>query len=265
MHPVLFEIWGRDFHTYGMAFALSILLGVILTTRRAKREGLDEQTMLNALLFAIIGVVVMSKVTHIAVTWDWYMRDPHRFLNLRVGHVFYGGYFGAVLFPFVYARFIAKIPYVPMVDTATPYMGLGLALHRAFGCMSAGCCHGSPTDVPWAVEFPPGAPAFEEFGSLAVHPTQYYEAMLGLVIFVALVYWRGNRRKVYGELLVLQVALYAVGRFIIEFFRGDSARGLWGPLSTSQWISIAMLVAAGVGVLFVARARKRQSAAAAAT
>jgi len=177
-------------------------------------------------------------------------------LNLRVGHVFYGGYIGAVVMPFLYMRFIARQPYLPMLDIAATYAGLGLALHRTFGCTNAGCCHGAPTSMPWGITFPLGAPAYELYGTVAVHPTQYYEALLGVGIFVTVVYWRERHRKVLGELFVLQVALYAVGRFVIEFFRGDPARGYFGLLSTSQWISLAMLAATIVAAFFLARRRK---------
>lgn len=240
MHPELFHIGGFTVPTYGAVYAFSIMLSILLSFRWARKEGISEERYLGAMLLAIVGILVMSKVFHIVISWSWYMEHPERFLNLRTGHVFYGGYIGSITFPLIYLRLIRE-PILPILDTAATYMPLGLAIHRAFGCLNAGCCYGLPTNLPWGITFPDGAPAFNRYGAVAVHPTQLYEALFALAMFASLLFWRKYYRKVSGELFSLQVALYALGRFFIEFVRGDTSRGFFGPLSTSQWVSIAML------------------------
>ena len=255
MHPELFQIFGKTIPTYGAAYASAILICVLLGLRRVNKEGIKEERFLKAILIAIVGIMVMSKGFHVAISWDWYMENPKRFLNFRIGHVFYGGYIGACLFPLVYLKAI-KEPYLPIVDICATYMPLGLAWHRALGCFGAGCCYGRPTELPWGVTFPKGAPASELYGLVAVHPTQFYEALMALGMFGIMLYWRKNVRKIPGELITLQVALYAVGRFAIEFVRGDIKRGFLGSLSTSQWVSIGMLVGAGLLTAYILKKRK---------
>jgi phosphatidylglycerol:prolipoprotein diacylglycerol transferase len=157
--------------------------------------------------------------------------------------VFYGGYIGAVVFPLLYLRLVRE-PILPLMDIAATYLPAGLAAHRAFGCLSAGCCYGRPTDAPWGIVFPADSMPAGAYGQVPLHPTQLYEAGLGLCMFAVLLYWRKHRRVAAGELFALQMAMYAVGRFIIEIYRGDLERGRFGPLTTSQWISVIMLVVA---------------------
>jgi phosphatidylglycerol---prolipoprotein diacylglyceryl transferase len=259
MHPELLRFGDFSLPTYGFFYAAAIMMGVMLSIRRGKIEGLSETHFLTGFIFGIIGMLIMSKLFHIIVSWDWYMHDTSRFFNFRKGHIFYGGYIGAMISPYIYLRII-KVPYMPFLDICGTYMGLGLALHRAFACFGAGCCYGAPTEMPWGVIFPDGAPAARLYGHVAVHPTQLYEAALGLLIFAVLVYWRKHHRKVAGELITLQITIYAVGRIIIELFRGDKVRGHYGPLSTSQWVSIGMLILAGIFAAYVLKKRKELAA-----
>lgn len=260
MHPVLIQIGSFKLPTYGVVLSLSIMLGILLSMRRAKREGIDKEHFLMAVLLGVTGIVVMSKVMHILVTWDWYAENPARLLDFRRGHVYYGGFIGGLGFPFIYTR-IVKERYLPIFDIWMTYTGLGLAVHRALGCTAAGCCHGRPTDLPWGIVFPAAAPAAKVWGQVPVHPTQLYEALLGLVIFGALLAWRKYGRKVYGELFTLELIIYSSGRFFIEYYRGDAKRGIYGVLSTSQWISLGMLALAGVLVVYLLRERRLLKAA----
>ena len=123
------------------------------------------------------------------------------------------------------------------------------------GCFFAGCDFGAPTVVPWALRYPHWTPAFAtqldakliDFSSAMtrpVHPTQLYASALGVVIFLV------ARRR---PSLSLVVAMYAVGRFAIDFFRGDLAHGALG-LTTSQLLAVAVL-----GLVIARMARKNAS------
>lgn len=255
MHTVLFHAGNFTIYTYGIAYAFSIILTVLLSLRRAKFEGIPKERFLVAVFLAIVGIIVMGKNFHILVSWTWYMEHPSRLFDFRIGHVLYGGYIGAVAFPLLYLKWI-KEPILPIFDIPATYMPLSLAIHRTFGCLSAGCCFGRPTDLPWGIVFPEGSLPYRAFGPTPLHPTQIYESLLALLMFVMLVIWRKRVQKVPGELFVLQMALYSVGRFGIEFFRGDAVRGIWGLLSTSQWISIPMLGLSFILAIHIVRKRR---------
>ncbi|HVQ29899.1 MAG TPA: prolipoprotein diacylglyceryl transferase family protein, partial [Vicinamibacteria bacterium] len=76
-----------------------------------------------------------------------------------------------------------------------------------------------------------------------LHPSQIYESLLTLVIFVVLI-WLAPRKKFHGQVALTYVVLYSVTRFSLEFYRGDAGRGFFGPLSTSQWVAIVLVLAA---------------------
>jgi phosphatidylglycerol:prolipoprotein diacylglycerol transferase len=170
------------------------------------------------------------------------------------GLAYYGGLVGGTALA---VRVLHKdgLPLVRVADATAPGVALGLFSGR-IGCFLAGCCFGLPTDGPLGVVFPPWSPASEaqfrahqlshpSLPSLAVHPTQLYEAAGCLVIALALFAWhrRGAPRDGYASLAFL--AAYAVLRFGLEFLRADD-RGLYGGLSTSQWISVVLLAACAV-------------------
>jgi phosphatidylglycerol:prolipoprotein diacylglycerol transferase len=244
MHPILFRVGSFPIHVYSLTFAAGIILCAGLSVRRAEFEKLNADRMLQGLFVGIIAIFFASKAMDIAVNWRTYRLDPASLTKIGYGHVFYGGYLGAVIFASLFYR-IAKQPVLRFLDIAATYMPLGLALHRAVGCFCAGCCFGRPTTLPWGVRFPPAAPATATFGPVPVHPTQLYEAAAVLLMFPALLAWRRLPRRQPGELIALQIAWYAVARFAIEFVRGDDDRGQYGPLSTSQWIGVGMLLVAG--------------------
>ena len=121
----------------------------------------------------------------------------------------------------------------------------------------AGDDYGRPTQLPWAVTFTDpdaarigGAPL-----GVPLHPVQLYESIVCLALFAVLV--RRSRRKWFdGEVILAYTTLYAIARFILEFFRGDADRGFvaGGWLSTSQFIAL-ILGPAAIGLWFVRRRR----------
>jgi phosphatidylglycerol:prolipoprotein diacylglycerol transferase len=154
------------------------------------------------------------------------------------------------------------------LDRLAPSMGI-LVLFARIGCFFGGCEFGVVTSSPLGVRFPPHSPAFRQHldtglilasdrGSLAVHPTQLYEAAVGiLMIAVAILIERKSTTAQIapGTGFAATAATYAMGRFFIEFARGDAIRGHLGPLSTGQWLSLIGLAGAGVFLSLSTRAR----------
>lgn len=169
---------------------------------------------------------------------------------LHAGRAAYGGLLAAILAAALYLIAVGE-PLAPFFDRIAIGVGLTFGLVRT-GCFLAGCDYGLPTAGFWGVRFPPGSLAaldhvrrgFVPRGlpSLPVHPTQLYEAALGLiaaaVAAVSLAWSRGQRD---GRTFGLFLGVYAVGRFIIETVRGDHDRGLAWGLSTGQWVSAVIL------------------------
>jgi phosphatidylglycerol:prolipoprotein diacylglycerol transferase len=128
-----------------------------------------------------------------------------------------------------------------------------IALAQAFGrlgCFLAGCCYGMETESRFSLVFPENS-----YAPSGVHlfPAQPISSALNFLNFFALIFF-AKRVKADGQVAALYLIFYSVGRFIIEFFRGDIERGSIGVLSTSQFISIFIFI---IGMaIFIIRGRR---------
>ena len=138
-----------------------------------------------------------------------------------------------------------------ILDALAPSLGL-LVMFGRLGCLFAGCDFGMRTSLPWAVVYPRGMPAYEDHlhagtidaGALfsqSVHPTQLYESLLGLAMFLVARARLGAKAR-EGSSFAYVMAVYALGRFGIERLRGDP-RPMIGPMSLPQCVSLVVLAA----------------------
>jgi len=168
------------------------------------------------------------------------------------GLTYYGGFIGASIAAWYLLR-RDRFPFWKAADMAGMVIPIGLGFGR-MGCLLAGCCFGKIWKSELALSFPPDSPAsdaqfkagllpspFEP--SLAVHPTQIYESIASFVIAGVLLFWLHARKRYDGHVFVAFIAIYAVVRFVLEFWRDDD-RGGWLGLSTSQLLGIAAVAGA---------------------
>ncbi|HKL94605.1 MAG TPA: prolipoprotein diacylglyceryl transferase family protein [Clostridia bacterium] len=176
------------------------------------------------------------------------------------GFMFYGGFFGGAFGIFLYCK-LFKIKMIKVFDA----LSLGLALGQCFGrigCFCAGCCYGVPTNSPIGVVFTNPADISIPLG-IPLVPVQLIESALCFSIFISLMIYGSKKNengtffRKDGTLFSLYCILYAVGRFIIEFWRGDAERGFVGLLSWSQFISIIILIVVSL-IYIVLYVRKRR-------
>lgn len=265
-----FELLGRQvgpltLHTYGVLLAIAFLAGLWVASRQARREGLDGARVADMAVYVLIAGLIGAKLLLVIVDFHYFRSRPGELWSVaQSGGVFYGGLLGALPVAFWYAR-RHGLPGWRTADVLAPGVILGQAIGR-LGCFSAGCCHGRPTEVPWAVVFRDEYAARNVGTPLDVplHPTQLYESALAFVIFGILLRM-APRKRFHGQVALAYVALYSVARFVVEFYRGDAARGtvLGGWLSTSQLIAAVLLV--GVALVTPYLLRKERVAAVAAS
>ena len=140
-----------------------------------------------------------------------------------------------------------------VTDVFAPGIALGHVIGR-MGCFFAGCCFGSPTEVPWAITFR-NPYAAENVGTplnVPLHPTQLYEAGAELLILGLLLATEKKGRPFPGRTFWAYMCLYGISRFIIEFYRGDP-RGSIGMFSTSQFLSLIIVPLAIVMMIVLGR------------
>jgi len=238
MYPILFEFFGFPISTFGVMMAVGFLLSAWIVARRLGEYGLDPEFSSTILIYAMIGGVVGSKL-YFAI--DESLRSGHPFFELllsRAGITWYGGLIGGTLLVTLATR-LHGLPtrvVASCVATAAPF---GQACGR-IGCFLVGDDYGRPTDLPWGVAFPLGAPPTD----VPVHPTQLYEVAWLLLIGGLLWRRRGASRFLFGEYLVAA----AIGRFAIEFLRVNQPLAL--GFTQPQWIAIGLFTVGACGWLY---------------
>ena len=255
MYPRLFELGPVTVYTYGVLLAAAYLLGLKLAMVRAKARGLDANRVLDLGIYIIISALVGAKLLLLVTDFRTFRADPHELLTLaRSGGVFYGGLILAVVVALWYIRRVG-LPLWTTCDVFAPGIALGHVVGR-FGCFFAGCCYGKPTMRPWGITFTDPFAASNVGTPLGVplHPTQLYEAGAELLILIVLLVTERKGRPFPGRTFWLYMLLYAVSRFVIEFFRGDE-RGTVFMFSTSQFISLLLAPLAVAMLVYLSRAK----------
>ena len=251
MHPILFKIGPITIYTYGVLIATAFFLGLALAVRQARMEGEDLQKIMDLGFYILLSAVVGSRLLYIAVEFREYLSNPLRIFKVwEGGLVFYGGFIMAMAVVIIYVK-KNEMSLWKVGDILAPSVAIGQGVGR-LGCFFAGCCYGRETDVPWAV-------IFKNPNTLApmdvhLHPTQLYDSANGLIIFAALLILR-KFKKFDGQLFWTYTLLYAVGRFIVEIFRGDERGFVTASLSTSQFIAIPLLA---ISIVMLIKLKKRK-------
>lgn len=251
MYPELFRIGDFPVNTYGVLLAIAFLVALFVAARLAARDGLPRDRIYDLGLWMLVAALVGSKLF---LLWS----EPSYRTNLtqlftidflRSGGVFYGGFLSAVLVGYLLIRRYG-LPWWTTADAFAPGIALGQAIGRQ-GCFAAGCCWGKPTTLPWGVQFPEighqvtGVPI-----EVHLHPTQLYESFASLAIFFFLI-WLHRRKAFSGQVILLYALLYAVTRFIVEFYRDNFRSDIFG-ISALTGLSTSQLLAAAIGLVSLA-------------
>ena len=240
MHPELFSIGSFTIHTYGFMIMIGATLGYLYMSHSSHKElGVDKDKLQNLAVMIILAAFIGGKLLFYLENPSYYFSSMDNLKrNFRTGFVFYGSLLFAVPITVWYFR-KQKWPLWPMLDrlaiAACIIHGTG-----RLGCFFAGCCHGVETNVIWAIRFrhPQSQAPLDTF----LHPTQLYSATLIYSILVILLMFKRHKRF-EGQLFFIYIILYALGRSIIEIFRGDEERGyiVEDLISHSQFISIIVI------------------------
>ncbi len=248
MHPILFRLGPLDIHTYGVLVAVGFLVGIAVAARRAKNEGLKPEQITDLGVWLIVAGMLGGKVFHIVFFWDEFITGwrTEGIKSLREGFVFYGGLIGASLATILYTR-LKQLPLWKIADACAPSVALGHAFGR-LGCFFNGCCFGKAGTLPWGVRFP--EPHFT-YG-YPVHPTQLYEAVGNIAIFLGLTAFYRHKRF-DGRVWWMYVLSYGVLRFIVEFFRGDYSTYNFGNFTIAHLIAAVMVLLAACAIFWQRR------------
>ena len=253
MFPKLFQYGDFFLPTYGVLVAVAFLVGLLVTTRLAKRVGMDQELVVNLVVYCALAGLVGAKLLMFVFDWDHFRANPGDMFSLstlRAAGVYQGGLVLAILTAFWYVR-KHGLPWLPTFDVFAPGIAIGHGIGK-LGCFAAGCCWGKECDLPWAVTFRnPDANALTGVPlHVSLHPAQLYELGAESLLF-GFLYWRFGREHKPGNIIGLYLLLSSVLRFGIEFTRFHEQALPFGlPFSITQWIAIGLALA-GAALLWV--------------
>lgn len=251
MKNELLRIGPLTVYGYGFMIAVGILAAWYAAEYRAKKMKLAREHIFYLVIWCVIGGFAGAKILFWMTEWKTFLENPGELLTSE-GFVVYGGIIGGILTGWIYCK-VKKLRFLTYFDLMIPSIALAQGFGR-IGCFLAGCCYGKETDSHLSVVFQNSdfAP-----NHVALIPTQIYSSILDFLHFFILLYV-AKHKKAEGEVAACYLILYSIGRFFLEFFRGDIARGNVGILSTSQFISIFTGIA-GVAVLFAVMHGKKHA------
>jgi len=219
---------------YGIMVALAIVVLISWTAWQVKKgANVSYDTVFTAALVGIPSGVITSRLLHVIDDWEYYRENLGQVIGAE-GLTIYGAVLGAALGIWIYSRF-SKFQFGYFADLLAPGIILAQAVGRV-GCTINGCCYGIETSCPWGFVYThPGS--FAPLG-IVVHPTQVYEIIFCLVVFVGLLMLRG-RLQPDGSLFMVYLGLYSLWRLGIDFLR-EGTPFLFG-LHQAQVIAIVVL------------------------
>lgn len=248
-----FYLAGTFIPYYGLCIVIGIACAFCLSFLLCKKLSLDFDDCIVIWAYIIAFGFAGAKLLYIAVSYKEidFGRLFHdgKYLNnvIGSGFVFYGGLAGGLL-SLLFVKAVHKIPVESYLSVLTPCVSLAHGFGRV-GCSLAGCCHGKVTHGGFCFIYTHSIAAPNNVPLVPVQGIEAACLFLFTILFVVLLLC--VPRKI--SIVRLYICMYAVLRFILEFFRGDTERGFIGVLSVSQVISIVMLCGAAASYLMQRR------------
>lgn len=246
------DISGFKIPLYAVMVTLGVAVACLVGVMLRKKRGLDVFTLVSAGAYALGFGFIGAKLLYVIASLDSVVSIMSLegvslwmkiYALLAGGFVFYGGFIGGFLGLVIYCRQF-KVELFGLLDVFAVALPLGHAFGR-IGCFLGGCCYGISYDGPISYTYQDSLNASVPVG-VPLLPIQLFEAVALVLIFAAVLWAFCKGRKELHLPVFIYLISYSIVRFIIEFFRGDTERGKLLFLSTSQWISVLILVSVGL-------------------
>lgn len=252
--PKSFTVFGFEIAFYGIIIGLGMFAGILMASAEAKRTGQDPDLYWDFAIYAVIIAVICARIYFVIFAWDIYKDDLLQIFNIRSGGLaIYGGVLGAFATLLVYAKIKKKNP-LQMADTGVLGLILGQIIGR-WGNFTNREAFGQYTDGLFAMRLPieavrssdisPSIAAHitEGINYIQVHPTFLYESLWNLGILIIMLLYR-KHKKFMGEITLLYLGGYGIGRAWIEGLRTDQLLFPGTEIAVSQVLAILLAVGA---------------------
>lgn len=249
MKVILFYIGSYPVRSYGLVVATAIILAIGLAYYLAK-ETKYQKHVIDVSLYAIFGAIIGARVWEVFFfQWGYYSQHLNEIFAIWHGGLsIQGGLVGGFLTGAVYIRY-HKLDFWEFADILAPAIIFGQAVGR-IACFLNGDAFGSPTGSNFGLVYPQESLAYQTYGSQPLWPAEIWEGQWNLIVFGLLMILK-NRTWTTGFIFLIYNILYSLGRFLLEFLRGDSPRYLldW---TAAQWTSVFVIIISilAMGILY---------------
>ncbi|MCX2454690.1 prolipoprotein diacylglyceryl transferase [Lacticaseibacillus nasuensis] len=255
LNPIAFALGGIEVHWYGIIIASAVLIAVWLAMREARARGVNDDHILNLVLWALPFALIGARLYYVAFEWPYYAKHPGEIIAIWHGGIaIYGALIASVIVFLIYCRVKWLEPWL-ILDIAAPTVMLAQAIGRWGNFMNQEA-YGAKTTLAYlrGLHLPEFIIQQMNISGAFRQPTFLYESTWNLVGFVLLMSVRHHQGWFkQGEVVLSYVMWYSFGRFFVEGMRTDSLYLMPG-LRVSQLLSIILFV--GAGVIWIVRRRR---------
>ena len=247
VNPVLIDSFVQ-IRYYSLMFAIGFWLGFNIVAKMFKHDGAPENWLFSLLIWVVCATIIGARLGHVFFyEWDYYSQHPeHIWRTWEGGLASHGGSIAIIIAVFLYSKFTTKLSPLWTFDRLVIPIALVGALIRIGNLMNSEI-YGGPTDLPWGFIFVRG----NEWPGVPVHPTQIYEALCYLALFVVLMwmFWKKHAQQRPGLIFGVFLTWLFGARFLIEFVKNDQvAREATMTLNLGQQLSIPFIII-GIGLI----------------
>lgn len=249
MLPVLISIGSFHLYSFGFFLVVAFLVSAYWVWKSTRGSSLNDEKVLDAVALAIVGGIIGARLLYVFSNPQVYLEDPWQILAVfRGGLSFWGAVIGGIVAIALVARRY-NYPVMQFLDLAAAATAIGAAIGYV-GAFLGGSAYGAVTHLAWGVTMV-GLPGKR-------NPSQLLEAAFQIILLVIIL--RLRRRQPFSGFLALSyLCLYSIGRFLLEFLRGDQTH-MWVGLSQAQVICLPVfLICFGLIYLNLARLQGRWS------
>ncbi|MDE7267196.1 MAG: prolipoprotein diacylglyceryl transferase [Lachnospiraceae bacterium] len=252
--PKSFTVFGFQIALYGLIIGIGVICGVLMAVHMAKLEKMNPDIIWDFAIYAVIFSVIGARIYYVVFSWDSYKNDLLSIFNTRQGGLaIYGAVIGAFTTLFVYSRLKKLSPY-QIGDCGVYGLVLGQIIGR-WGNFFNREAFGGFTDSLFAMRLPieavrakdiaeshlAGMATYGATNYIQVHPTFLYEGIWNLCLLIAMLVYH-KHKKYHGEMCLIYLGGYGIGRFMIEGLRTDQLLIPHTQIAVSQMLGIILFV-----------------------
>ncbi len=252
---------------YGIIIMLGVVAAAWLATKEAKRRGLDPELVWDGIIWVIIAGVIGARLWHVftptptdvagGLTTQYYLTHPLDMMAIWKGGLGVpGAVIGGAIAIYIYAR-RKNLQVAVWLDVVAPALALGQAIGR-WGNYVNQELYGPPTDLPWGISIDPqhrlsGYELYSKFHPLFLYESLWSFMNMAILLFVGR---RFEDKLIPGDIMLLYLVIYPLGRFLLEFIRLDSAE--IAGINANQ--TFMLIVAATAALAIIWRHWRQKSA-----